>query len=198
MFTEAEIAVIIENQEIEKITDQLRKDFLEKTAPYFEISNHDFLSLILLSPVVGKAMANNNISFKEEMSLQKKARKLSKGGVFLSKDPVADCMKFLIKKFDQWEDEFYNAINKIFHVLFDKETLDKANDTPVSYQIRVMGAPYILVRFISSMFLEREEDILNPGRIRKIEWGKIKSIGEKTGLTELSLFNEFIEAFEVK
>lgn len=94
-------------------------------------------------------------------------------------------MKFLIKKFDQWEDEFYNAINKIFHVLFDKETLDKANDTTVSYQIRVMGAPYILVRFISSMFLEREEDILNPGRIRKIEWGKIKSIGEKLVLQSL-------------
>ena len=198
MFTEAEIAVIIENQEIEKITDQLRKDFLEKTAPYFEISNHDFLSLILLSPVVGKAMANNNISFKEEMSLQKKARKLSKGGFFLSKDPVADCMKFLIKKFDQWEDEFYIAINKIFNILFEKETIDRANDTTIAYQIRVMQAPYILVRFISSMFLEREEDILNPGKIREMEWQKIKSIGDKTGLSNLNLFNEFIKAFEVK
>lgn len=198
MFTEAEIAVIIENQEIEKITDELRKNFLEKTAPYFEISNHDFLSLILLSPVVGKAMANNNISFKEEMSLQKKARKLSKGGFFLSKDPVADCMKFLIKKFDEWEDEFYNSIKKIFNILFEQDTLDKANDTTVPYQVRVMSAPYILVRFISSMFLEREEDILNPGKIRKIEFDKIKSIGEKAGLSELSLFNEFIGAFEVK
>lgn len=198
MFTEAEIAVIIENQEIENITEELRKDFLEKTAPYFEISNHDFLSLILLSPVVGKAMANNNISFKEEMSLQKKARKLSKGGFFLSKDPVADCMKFLIKKFDEWEDKFYGTINKIFHILFEQETLDKANNTTIPYQIRVMEAPYILVRFISSMFLEREEDILNPGRLRKIEWEKIKSIGDKIGLSELNLFNEFMDAFEVK
>lgn len=198
MFTEAEIAVIIENQEIEKITDQLRKDFLAQAAPYFEISNHDFLSLILLSPVVGKAMANNNISFKEEMSLQKKARKLSKGGFFLSKDPVADCMKFLIKKFDKWEDEFYISINKIFHILFEKKTLEKANDTSISYQNRVMGAPYILVRFISSMFLERDEDILNPGKIRNIEYEKIKSIGDKTGLSEVHLFNEFIGAFEVK
>ncbi|WKV11489.1 hypothetical protein [Marivirga harenae] len=198
MFTEAEIAVIIDNQEIDKIVESLRKDFLEKTAPYFEISNHDFLSLILLSPVVGKAMANNNISFKEEMSLQKKARKLSKGGFFLSKDPVADCMKFLIKNFKDWEDQFYLSINKIFHVLFEKETLSKANNTAVSYSIRVMEAPYILIRFISSLFLEREEDILNPGRLRKIEWEKIKSIGEKTGLSELNLFNEFMESFEVK
>ncbi|MGM0581822.1 MAG: hypothetical protein ACQETL_14135 [Bacteroidota bacterium] len=198
MFTEAEIAVIIENQEIDKIVEDFRKEFLQEVAPYFEISNHDFLSLILLSPVVGKAMANNNISFKEEMSLQKKARKLSKGGFFLSKDPVADCMKFLIKKFDTWEDKFYTIINKIFNILFEKETLDKANDTSIPYKIRVMECPYILVRFISSLFLEREEDILNPGRIRNIEWEKIKSIGEKTGLSEMNLFNEFIEAFEVK
>jgi hypothetical protein len=198
MFSEAEIAVIIENQEIEKVTDQLRKDFLEKTAPYFEISNHDFLSLILLSPVVGKAMANNNISFKEEMSLQKKARKLSKGGFFLSKDPVADCMKFLIKNFTKWEDEFYKTINTIFHVLFEEDTINKANNSATPFNSRVMEAPYILIRFISSLFLERDEDILNPGKIRKIEWDKIKSIGDKIGLTEMNLFNEFIESFEVK
>ncbi|SMG12850.1 hypothetical protein SAMN05661096_00548 [Marivirga sericea] len=198
MFTEAEIAVIIENQDIDKIVEDLKKKFLEKEAPYFEISNHDFLSLILLSPVVGKAMANNNISFREEMSLQKKARKLSKGGFFLSKDPVADGMKFLIKKFDQWEDDFYSSIRSIFQVLFEKETLDRANNTSVPYQIRVMEAPYILVRFISSLFLERDEDILNPGKIRNMEFNKIKSIGDKIGLSELSLFNEFIKAFEVK
>jgi len=198
MFTEAEIAVIIENQEIDKIVDDFRKKFLEETAPYFEINSHDFLSVILLSPVVGKAMANKNISFKEEMSLQKKARKLSKGGFFLSKDPVADCLKFLIKNFSNWEDEFYKTINRIFHVLFEKDTLEKANDGSVPYNVRVMEAPYILVRFISSLFLEREEDILNPGKLRKIEWEKIKSIGEKTGLSELNLFNEFIESFEVK
>jgi hypothetical protein len=198
MFTEAEIAVIIDNQEIDKVVDTLRTNFLKKTAPYFEISNHDFLSLILLSPVVGKAMANNNISFKEEMSLQKKARKLSKGGFFLSKDPVADCMKFLIKNFSEWENEFYSAINKTFNILFEKNTLEKANDSSISYEIRVMQAPYILIRFISSLFLERDEDILNPGKIRKIEWDKIKSIGEKIGLSELNLFNEFIESFEVK
>lgn len=198
MFTEAEIAVIIDNKEIDKVVDTLRKDFLEKTAPYFEINNHDFLSLILLSPVVGKAMANNNISFKEEMSLQKKARKLSKGGFFLSKDPVADCMKFFIKNFNDWEDEFYKVIKKIFYILFEKETLNKANNTDIPYNIRVMEAPYILIRFISSLFLEREEDILNPGRLRKLEWEKIKSIGDMIGLTELNLFNEFMESFEVK
>ena len=120
MFTEAEIAVIIENQEIEKVVESLKTHFIQKEAPYFEISNHDFLSLILLSPVVGKAMANNNISFREEMSLQKKARKLSKGGFFLSKDPVADAMKYLIKKFDQWEDEFYSSIKSVFYILFEK------------------------------------------------------------------------------
>ena len=198
MFTEAEIAVIIENKEIDNIVENLKKDFIQKVAPYFEISNHDFLSLILLSPVVGKAMANDNISFREEMSLQKKARKLSKGGFFLSKDPVADCMKFLIKGFAEWENKFYLTIKDIFYVLFDQETLKKANNTNVAYQTRVIEAPYILVRFISSLFLERDEDILNPGKIRNIEFEKIKAIGEKTGLSELNLFNEFIKAFDLK
>lgn len=198
MFTEAEIAVIIEDKSIDKIVEDLKKDFIEKVAPYFEISNHDFLSLILLSPAVGIAMANDNISFKEEMSLQKKARKLSKGGFFLSKDPVADCMKFLIKNFKDWEASFYTAIKNIFNRLFEEKTLQKANEVETPYKIRVMRAPYILIRFISSLFLERDEDILNPGKIRKIEWDKIKNIGAQTGLEEVELFNNFVDSFEVK
>ena len=80
----------------------------------------------------------------------------------------------------------------------DEDTLRKANNTDVAYQTRVIEAPYILVRFISSLFLERDEDILNPGKIRNIEFEKIKAIGEKTGLSELNLFNEFIKAFDLK
>ena len=198
MFTESEISVIIENKKIEEITDQLRKDFIQKEAPYFEISNHDFLSLILLSPSVGLSMANNNISFKEEMALQKKARKLSKGGFFLSKDPVADGMKFLIKKFKDWQDPFYAAINAIFDTLFDEQSLAAANSSDLGYQASVMHSPYLLVRFISCLVLERDEDILSPGKIRAIEFDKTKEIGEKTGIAKLKLFQNFLLAYEVK
>lgn len=198
MFSETEIAVINENKKVQSIVEQLKKDFIEEEAKYFEISDHDFLSLIFMSPAVGKAMANNNISFGEEMSLQKKARKLSKGGFFLSKDPVADGMKYLIKGFDKWEQRFYQAIYDIFHMLFSEEDIKAANDGSLSYEFKIMQAPYLMVRFLSALFLEREEDILKPGKIRKIEFDKISTIGEKIGFHQLSMFKEFLDRYELK
>ena len=61
----------------------------------------------------------------------------------------------------------------------DEDTLRKANNTDVAYQTRVIEAPYILVRFIWFLFLEGDEDILNPSKIRNFEFDKIKSIAEK-------------------
>jgi hypothetical protein len=198
MFSEAEIAVINENEEVQKIVESLKTDFLEKEAKYFEISAHDFLSLIFLSTAVGKAMANDHISFAEEMSLQKKARKLSKGGFFISKDPVADGMKYLIKSFNNWEEKFYKAIFDIFHILFSDETIKRANNPDYHYEDRIMNAPYLLIRFLSSLFLERDEDILNPGKIRKVEFDKISEIGKKIGFAELLIFTEFLDKYELK
>ncbi|MFT4740202.1 MAG: hypothetical protein ACJAT1_002375 [Marivirga sp.] len=198
MFSESEIAVINESTEVQEIVEKLKKSFLEQEAKYFEISSHDFLSLIMMSTAVGKAMANNNISFGEEMSLQKKARKLSKGGFFLSKDPVADGMKYLIKNFPNWEQKFYQAIYDIFDVLFTKEEILIANNEALSYEQRIMKAPYLMVRFLSSLFLEREEDILSPGKIRKIEFDKISVIGEKIGFSKLHMFEEFLQRYEIK
>ena len=198
MFSESEIAVIIENDSVQKTIDKIKTSFLEKEAKYLDISDHDFLSLIFMSTAIGKAMANDNISFGEEMSLQKKARKLSKGGFFLSKDPVADGMKFLIKGFKEWEQEFYQAINDIFHSLFDEQTIKEINDENLSYENRIMRAPYLMVRFISSLFLERDEDILNPGKIKKIEFEKIEAIGKKLGFDKLKVFREFLDRYEIK
>ncbi len=198
MFSEAEIAVINDNKDVQKVVETLKVAFLKKEAEYFEISPHNFLSLIFLSTAVGKAMANDSISFGEEMSLQKKARQLSKGGFFLTKDPVADGMKYLIKSFSDWENEFYKAIYDIFHILFDEATIERANNPDLGYEDRVMNAPYLMVRFLSSLFLERDDDILNPGKIKKIEYEKIKEIGKKIGFSELHIFEEFLNKYELK
>ena len=48
-----------------------------------DLSEHDFLSLILMTPTVGIALANGSISLFEELALNKMARKMSKGGYFL-------------------------------------------------------------------------------------------------------------------
>ena len=50
MFTEYEIATMIGDEEILKATEELKKDFIRKEAPYLEVNDHDFFSLIMLAP----------------------------------------------------------------------------------------------------------------------------------------------------
>ncbi len=96
MFTEYEVELMIEDPKIQEATFELKKDFIKTEAPYLEISDQDFFSLVMLSPTVGIALANGSVSLFEELALNKKARKLSKGGYFLKKDPVVYAMKYLI------------------------------------------------------------------------------------------------------
>jgi hypothetical protein len=107
-------------------------------------------------------------------------------------------MKYLIKSFERWEQPFYKAIDDIFHVLFSNEVIKEANMEGLTYEQKVMKAPYLMVRFLSALFLETDVDILSPGKIRKIEFDKITSIGEKIGLTKLQLFQEFLGSYELK
>ncbi|GAA5036999.1 hypothetical protein GCM10011506_32850 [Marivirga lumbricoides] len=198
MFSEEEIAIIISNKQIDEVVAQLKKEFIESEARYLKIKNHDFLAIILLSPEVGKKMANQNISLGEEMSLQKKARKYSKGGFFLSKDPVVDGLKYLIKSFPKWEDKFYTAINKCLDILIQTEELQLINDNSISFESRLMRSPYFLVRFISSLFLESDEEILQTRKIKKDELEKLNEIGEKVGLGKHLIFKEFMAKYELK
>ena len=50
-------------------------DFLKTEAPYLEISDEDFFSLVVMAPTIGIAMADGKITLFEEMALNKKARK---------------------------------------------------------------------------------------------------------------------------
>jgi hypothetical protein len=198
MFNETEITILLKNKPVEKVVQQLKKDFISKEAPYLALSDHDFFALILLSPEVGIKNADNRISLAEELSLQRKARKYSKGGFFLSKDPVVDALKFLIKKFNVWENEFYSVINQCFHTLLKPDTIALINDAEISFEHKVMHSPYLLIRFISSLFLEKIEDIWNPGTIKKIEYDKIIEIGDKIGLNNYLIFKEFTSKYHLK
>ena len=97
MFTEYEIETMLHIKEVQEANAILRKDFLKNEAPYLEITDHDFFSLVMMTPTLGIAMADGNVSLFEELALNKKARKLSKGGYFMKKDPVVYAMKFLLK-----------------------------------------------------------------------------------------------------
>ena len=82
MFSEYEVETFMKIPEVNERVKSLKKDFITSEAKFLEISDHDFLSLILMTPSVGVANANENISLFEEIVLNKMARKMSKGGLF--------------------------------------------------------------------------------------------------------------------
>ncbi len=205
MFTEYEIETLTAIQEINEANQELKKDFIKHEAPYLEISDHDFLSLVMMTPTLGIAMADGKVTLFEELALNKKARKLSKGGYFMKKDPVVYAMKFLLQKFDEWSDKFYALLKLSIETSFhyeglEKKTFDHEEEvTYEAYKREVLKQPYILIRFISSFFLEHDEDIINDKRhIGKDEYAVMLTVGEKLGLNELPVFQMFCKTFEIK
>ncbi len=203
MFTEYEIETMVENQSIIDATTQLKKDFIKAEAPYLEISDQDFLSLVMMAPTVGIALANGSVSLFEELALNKKARKLSKGGYFMKKDPVVYAMKYLIKTYDKWEDKFFDVIKLSMEELFQKKDLE-ANHDPnqefsyEDYKIKVLKQPYIFIRFLASFFLEDDENIITYRSMNKTDYGRLVEIGNKLELDRIPLFHEFLKTFKVK
>ncbi|MBV6646901.1 MAG: hypothetical protein KI790_15700 [Cyclobacteriaceae bacterium] len=205
MFTEYEIATMVEIPEILEASTALKKDFVRTEAPYLEINDHDFFSLVMMTPTVGIALANGSVSLFEELALNKKARKLSKGGYFMKKDPVVYAMKFLIKKYDDWSDKFFGVLQQAIESSFHYEGIEKATlDSNVevtyeSYKREVLRTPYILIRFIASFFLDNDEDIINNQRhIGKSEYNQMLKIGDKLGLGNVPVFQMFCKTFKVK
>jgi hypothetical protein len=203
MFNEIEIAYLIEVKDIRDTTQQLKKDFIKKAAPYLEISDHDFLSLIMLSPALGIALADNKISFLEEVSLNKKARKLSKGSYFLTKDPVVFAMQFLIKNFAEWEDRFFQSVKVVLDSQINEDMVKACqsyeyNMEGYNFREEIMKSPYILIRFLSSFFMEDDDDIFNEKSMSSSEQKKLLEIGDKLGLMRFPVFQKFCKYFDLK
>ena len=203
MFTEFEIDTLIDNEEVKSATLALKKDFIKKEAPYLEISDEDFFSLILLTPTVGVDMADGKLSFSEEMALNKKARKLSKGGYFLKKDPVVFALKYLIKTYDEWEERFLDVVKIAMAKSFDMSTVKHDFDPNVEvsyeeYKREILKTPYIFIRFIASFFMEEDEDIINSTTMTQTDHARMVDIGQKLGLADVPLFHYFQKHVNIK
>ncbi|MEM6734831.1 MAG: hypothetical protein AAF620_02060 [Bacteroidota bacterium] len=203
MFTEYEIESMLDYPEVKEAATTLKKEFLKEEAPYLEIGDEDFFSLVIMAPTIGIAMADGNISFFEEMALNKKARKLSKGGYFMKKDPVVYAMKYLIKNYHNWSDRFYNVLKTTIQttIQLDQQTKKAFDSTKEidygEYKKAVLQAPYLLIRFISSFFLENDENIINRNhKIRKTEYQRLILIGEKLELDKIPVFQMFCQTFQ--
>ena len=121
----------------------------------------------------------------------------------MKKDPVVYAMKFLMKKYDEWSDKFYEVLKLAMHKSFDMSSMevqDFDESKEVSYEdykFAILDSPYILIRFISSFFLESDEDIIRKRRnIGKNEYVRLVQIGEKLGLQKLRVYQMFVKSFE--
>ena len=204
MLTANEISIILEDQEVLESVQQLKNDFRSKEAPYLDISDHDFLSLIIMMPSISISLSTGYISLLEEMALNKKARTISKGGYYLKKDPVVYAMSFLVKNAPKWEDRFFQTIKLAMAKSFDRSLIDGEGQDSIKisdreFKKRLMNAPYMFIRFLHSFFWDdTHEDLSDKRRISKVEFNKVKEIGEKLDLSKTIIFRKFLDTFDVK
>jgi len=204
MLTANEIAIILEDAQVLESVQNLKNDFRKDEAPYLDISDHDFLSLIIMMPSISITLSSGDISLLEEMALNKKARTISKGGHYLKKDPVVYAMSFLINNASKWEDRFFQTIKLAMEKSFDKslidaESIDPSKVTDREFKKRLMNAPYMFIRFLHSFFWDdTHEDLSDKRRISKIEFKKVLEIGEKLDLSKTIIFRKFLDTFDVK
>jgi hypothetical protein len=202
MFTENEIETLVGLPSVQAATFELKKDFIQNEVGYLEISDHDFLSLVMMTPSIGIALANGSVSLFEELALNKKARKMSKGGYFLKQDPVAHAMKYLIKQYPTWEEKFLEVIR-----ISMKETIlrdpilrymEDCHQQTHDFSLELLHCPFLVRRYITAFFLPDESVIDAPRMISAVELGVIHGLIKKLGLEEIGVFQRFLTTFQSK
>ena len=203
MLTDSELATLMQDKEVLHAVLSLKKDFIEQEGDFLEITDEDFMSLVLLAPSVGIALANGSISLFEELTLNKKARRLSRGSYFVKKDPVVHSLQFLVKNFDTWEERFYSIIKQMIFSTFRQSppvlaVLQNPKAATNNLGVDILNAPYIFIKFITFLFLDEEDDLLNERSVSNLEFRKIEEIGKKIGIADLPIFQMFCRTFAVR
>ena len=199
MFSENEIAILLENKEIRQAAEEAKDDFKLNQVEMLEIENHDFLALVMMTPPIGIALANGSISLFEDLALNKLARKMSQGGYFMKVDPVAHAMKYLIKHFSKWENRFFEVLKVCIRINVDKQAYTAEQDID-SFNLgeELMRAPYFMVQMLSSLILREEADLSQERNISKVEFEKVLEIGKKLEIDDLPIFGLFCKTFVVE
>jgi hypothetical protein len=203
MITDSELIVLMQDQEVLKAVLNLKTDFLTSEMDFMHMSDDDFVSLVLLTPSIGVALANGSISLYEELMLNRKARKLSRGSYFLKTDPISPAVKHLIANFETWEESFYGLVKMMVHSTLKgspviSDSLFNKDSSTGDFGKDILNAPYIFVKFLGFLFVEDVDDLLTTQGVEEAELEKIKFIGEKLGIANAPVFQSFCESFEVR
>lgn len=197
MLSEREIGLMVEMPQVNGVVDPLRSEFIATASWESPLSEHDFLSTLLMTPSIDLALANGKISLSEELSLNKKARSFSRGGFFLKQDPVVKVVHYLLDQFEHWEDRFYRGLNSILITL-----LPPSNGHPNGGEglfETMLNTPYLMIKLVETFFLPEGEEIM--GRKRTMaaqEYQKLITIGNKLGFHETPFFQEFLNTFQIR
>ena len=75
MLTENEVGQLLDIPDVLEVVEELHQTFTEEEREFKGISQHDFLSGMLMLPSVALAMVDGTTSLSEELTLNKKARR---------------------------------------------------------------------------------------------------------------------------
>ena len=193
MLNQKELDILLKEPQTTKNLEILRVEFAKKSPQSQAISDEDFISLVLLAPSLGIALAHGSISLFEELSLNKKVRSLSNKSKLLKNDSLFYALRFLKNNFSDWEDNFYQIIKLILYSSLKKnnliwDTFQQKNASTNNLQIDVLNAPYIFVKIMTFLFLEDGETFVSKRSIAQTEYEKIVEIGEKLELNKYCRF----------
>ena len=202
MLTENEVGQIIAIPEIKEIVQQVYHGFVKEEEQLESINLHDFFSGMLIAPSIAMARVDGSTSLFEELTLNKKARRISKGGFFLTKDPVVKLIDLLQTRWDSWETKFLEALSEVIMRLAPEINEEKALNLPTDSTnnifLAIARSSYLLVRLLETFFLPEGDLISNTRPISKGEFQKMLSIGDQLQLSGVPSFQSFIKTFEVK
>ncbi|WP_027001597.1 hypothetical protein [Hugenholtzia roseola] len=198
MLTYNELATLLEDAQLEAELEALKAAASKDLPLLQDLGQLEFAVLVLLTPAVGIALAQGNISLFEELSLQRKIKRLLHNQV----EEMYKVLKSSLPFFAQYQDDYYGFIGKLTFSTFHKnplflEGLQKQALTH-SLALNLLHAPWILVKLLSFLFLEEDEQLSAPPTFSAAEFEKIIEIGRKTGISKLPLFEQFCQQITVK
>ena len=200
MKLETMVEELYQVNEIAEKVQHHQEGFIKDTGYGKDIEGSDFLGLILMTPAVAIAMADEELSFFELRYLGKRAREYSKGWHFLFKDPVANGLRILAGNLARWEKPFMETVNLVLETIREErflinelnQTAQSAGGLSSAINNRLFLINSVLFTPPGAFFIAWILGPIRAGRtaISNVEQDKIIDIANQLGIRESINFRE--------